>query len=139
MTALRSCPVPGCPNLTAGGRCHRHARTRRGRERRPDATRRGYDGRWRKSRAAFLADHPWCHRCGARATDVHHLDGLGPLGPLGHDPTNFEALCHSCHSRETYMATKRKFGGKKAAPFRKNGKPRKPGTARPKAKPKPKR
>lgn len=79
-------------------------------EGRPSAAERGYDTAWRITRAAFLEDHPLCmsDECGAlplwrrpEATDVDHIDGLGPLGPRGHDPTNLRALCHSCHSKRT--------------------------------------
>ena len=42
-----------------------------------------------------------CIWCGGRATDVDHIDGLGPLGPRGYDPGNCRALCHSCHSWRT--------------------------------------
>lgn len=35
------------------------------------------------------------------ATEVHHRDGLGPLGSRGHDFDNLQALTHACHSRIT--------------------------------------
>jgi 5-methylcytosine-specific restriction enzyme A len=66
------------------------------------AAQRGYDYRWQRFSRAYLAANPACARgCGRRATDVHHIDGRGPLGPRGYDPTNLEALCHSCHSQVT--------------------------------------
>jgi 5-methylcytosine-specific restriction enzyme A len=45
---------------------------------RPSAARRGYDGRWRKARAEFLAEHPLCAHCLAEgrltpATVVDHV------------------------------------------------------------------
>lgn len=43
---------------------------------------------------------PFC-KCGAKATDVHHLDGKGPKGPRGHDHNNLESLCGECHKRLT--------------------------------------
>jgi 5-methylcytosine-specific restriction endonuclease McrA len=39
---------------------------------RPTARQRGYDGKWEKARAGFLAKHPRCFRCGQPATVVHH-------------------------------------------------------------------
>jgi 5-methylcytosine-specific restriction protein A len=92
---LRACTV--CGSLSDKTRCpaHRH------RDRRPSAAKRGYDHRWRQTRARFLRDHPSCASCGAPAVDVHHLDGLGPRGPLGHDPHNLQALCKPCHGRVT--------------------------------------
>lgn len=97
----RVCPVPGCPAITQGGYCEMHARQRRAfyGEYRPDRNARGYDSRWRRTRARFLARHRICERCGKPATEAHHRDGKGPLGPRGHDPLNLEALCKSCHSR----------------------------------------
>lgn len=35
------------------------------------------------------------------ATEVDHVDGLGPLGPRGHDWSNLRALTKRCHSRVT--------------------------------------
>jgi len=32
------------------------------------------------------------------ATEVHHLDGGGPLGSRGLDETNLQALCKEHHS-----------------------------------------
>ena len=71
---------------------------------RPDATQRGYDRKWKRCRAAYLAQYPLCARCLPRvveAVHVHHKDGQGPKGEQGYDPTNLEALCHSCHSKAT--------------------------------------
>ena len=73
---------------------------------RPDATERGYDHKWRKCRAAFLAEHPLCERCDraglvVEAVHVHHRDGQGPLGERGYDFENLESLCERCHNSET--------------------------------------
>ena len=40
-------------------------------------------------------------RCDAPATDVDHIDGLGPQGPAGHDPANLRGYCHPHHSART--------------------------------------
>ncbi len=102
--ALKSCPVTGCPNLTRGGRCAEHEAERKrivdaGR---PTAAQRGYtSARWRSTRRAQLRREPLCRECGKVATDVDHIDGLGPLGPRGHDPENLQSLCRPCHSRKT--------------------------------------
>lgn len=108
--APRPCAAYGCPApATSRGRCAGHAR-RQGANARPNATDRGYDATWRKTRARYLARH-WtceCDDCLALpvnyrpdATDVHHRDGLGPLGPLGHAPENLQAMTHGHHSRVT--------------------------------------
>jgi 5-methylcytosine-specific restriction enzyme A len=104
MRALSVCSNPDCPNTTERGQC-RTCR-RRGDRRRPNSAQRGYDHRWAGTRARYLAEHPMCEDasgCTELATDVHHRDGLGPLGPLGHDASNLEALCHSHHSRRTAL------------------------------------
>lgn len=94
---LRACTK--CGRLTEGNRCPEH----KPKDHRPGARRRGYDNRWERTRHAFLRANPNCHEdgCLERATDVHHLDGLGPKGPRGHDWMNLEALCHAHHSQRT--------------------------------------
>ena len=96
----RVCTDPDCGTLVkGGGRCPTH----RPKDTRPSAAQRGYDARWRATRARFLHRFPDCQwaDCIAPATDVHHLDGLGPTGPAGYDETNLVSLCHSHHSRIT--------------------------------------
>lgn len=107
--ALQVCPTPGCPKLTTGGKCP--ACIAASRTRRPTPSQAGYNSSaWRNASAAYLRDHPYCEctECTAlpplqrdRATEVHHIDGLGPLGPRGLDPDNFAALSKRHHSRET--------------------------------------
>ncbi|WP_213002631.1 HNH endonuclease signature motif containing protein [Winogradskya consettensis] len=96
--AKKVCSTSGCPALVDTGRCdscNGKAEAKRG-----SAAQRGYDARWRRTRAAHLGRHPLCP-CGSIATDVDHIDGLGPKGPRGHDPSNLRSLCHSCHSQRT--------------------------------------
>lgn len=78
--------------------------------RRPNATARGYDARWRETRRQYLATHIYCESDDCMqlpewrrpvAMDVDHIDGLGPKGLRGHDPDNLRAMCHSCHSKRT--------------------------------------
>ena len=74
---------------------------------RPSAARRGYGPRWRRARAAFLAEHPLCTSCRAEgrivpATVVDHVVphrgdrtavlGRGELGT---------GLCKRCHDAKT--------------------------------------
>jgi 5-methylcytosine-specific restriction protein A len=102
---LTPCAEPGCPELTTQTRCPAHHReTRRTADRRrPSSTTRGYDHKWARTRGRYLAHHPICEdgNCTAPAEEVHHLDGLGPLGPLGHKWVNLEALCKLHHGRRT--------------------------------------
>ena len=99
--ASKICSTPGCPEIVDRGRCP--TCTARADHRRGTARQRGYDTRWEAKRAEHLATHPFCQRpgCFTWATDVNHLDGLGPKGPHGFDDTNLEALCHSHHSQHT--------------------------------------
>lgn len=71
---------------------------------RPSARERGYDSGWECTRSAYLMVYPICQHpkgCIQPATDVHHLDGLGPRGPRGHDWANLQGLCHAHHSALT--------------------------------------
>lgn len=104
----KTCAEPRCPTLVAKGEtyCRPHflGRRRAADAKRPSASARGYDSKWRETRASYLRSHPICEDkagCIARATDVHHLDGQGPKGERGHDFTNLQALCHAHHSQIT--------------------------------------
>jgi 5-methylcytosine-specific restriction protein A len=111
--APRPCLSPGCPlPATHKGRCREHhlAARRKADAGRPTAYQRGYDAFWARTRAKYLAAHTRCEcpDCDALpdhdrplADDVHHRDGLGPLGPNGHDHHNLQALAHQHHSRVT--------------------------------------
>jgi 5-methylcytosine-specific restriction protein A len=106
--ALQVCPTPGCPTLTPAGRCAAcQAKASQGRG---SARAKGYDARWDSTRAAYLREHPYC-ACGEcmampvllrpLATEVNHIDGLGPHGPRGHDWSNLQAMTKAHHSRHT--------------------------------------
>lgn len=106
--AWKPCAKPGCNVLVRGAsRCATHGRQT---ERyRGSAASRGYDAEWAAFRNAYIDDH--CHQCGItedeaeQPLELHHLDGLGPLGPRGYDPTNLQTLCKPCHTRETATGT----------------------------------
>lgn len=88
-----------CGRITERKHCDKH----KPRDNRPHSTARGYDRKWQRTRVSYLAAHPTCSDpdCTEPAEDVHHLDGLGPMGPRGHDWDNLEGLCHSHHSQRT--------------------------------------
>jgi 5-methylcytosine-specific restriction protein A len=114
--SLSPCATKGCPTLTRESYCEQHyGEVRRELDsRRPNSAERGYDATWRKTRGAFIKTHPVCQDeagCIATATDVHHLDGLGPKGPRGHDWSNLQSLCHSCHSKVTAREKRQGVGG----------------------------
>lgn len=103
----RPCRIPRCPHdaepRSALCTQHRNEQRRTADSTRPNAATRGYDARWQNTRTAYLTEHPRCQwpGCHRPATDVDHLDGLGPLAPRGHDWTNLRGLCHSHHSTRT--------------------------------------
>jgi 5-methylcytosine-specific restriction enzyme A len=73
---------------------------------RPSATRRGYGPRWRRARAAFLAQHPLCATCKTRgcvvpATVVDHIVPHRGDPALFWDEANWAALCKRCHDAKT--------------------------------------
>ncbi|MGV8832968.1 MAG: HNH endonuclease [Devosia sp.] len=70
---------------------------------RPTAAQRGYDGAWRKLRAAYIAAHPVCEICGKPATDVDHIQPIATHPHLRLEWTNLRALDHACHSRHTAL------------------------------------
>lgn len=107
--APTACKRSGCPGLVVEGVCSkcgplRQASASEHDERRGTAAQRGYGGRWQRVRAMYLRSHPLCARCEregrvSMATDVHHII---PRRDGGADTeSNFEALCHSCHSKVT--------------------------------------
>ena len=107
------CTGPGCGTLVyKGGRCPACLAESRAEldKRRGSSARRGYDAKWQATRRAYLADHPYCEcpECAhlplwnrPEATDVDHIDGLGPKGPRGHDWSNLQALTAAHHARKT--------------------------------------
>jgi len=99
--------MPGCPEMVQGStRCPEHT-VKQDDTYRPNASARGYDGRWRKASRAYLLANPTCCvvGCDRASTDTDHIDGKGPLGPRGYDLSNWRALCHQHHSAITATAT----------------------------------
>lgn len=116
---------PVCPELVTPPTryCAEHDRERE--QDRGSAAARGYDRSWWKTAGRYLATLrarapdglAHCENChvdektakahDARGRGLHvdHIDGLGPLGPRGHDPANLQALCASCHGLETSHQT----------------------------------
>lgn len=97
------CPVPGCPELTRGGRCEAHAR--QSEALRGSASARGYDTRWKRIRKAYLYKNPWCLLCAAQATVADHYPlsrkALRAQGVDPDTPSRLRPLCALCHNKET--------------------------------------
>jgi 5-methylcytosine-specific restriction enzyme A len=73
---------------------------------RPSAARRGYGPRWRRARAAFLAQHPLCAACGAlgrvaAATIVDHVVPHRGDQRLFWDERSWAPACKPCHDAKT--------------------------------------
>ena len=105
---LQVCPTPGCPTLTPTGRCQAcQGKANRARSKPKNL---GRGTAWQRTRGEYLRTHPYCEcpECEQlpallrpRATEVDHIDGLGPNGPRGHEWTNLQAMTKSHHSRKT--------------------------------------
>jgi 5-methylcytosine-specific restriction protein A len=104
---MKTCTTPGCPYLVTKGKCS-ECRSRYDRERGSSASR-GYGISWRAIRRRYLRRNPVCEfeRCSQDATEVHHLDGLGPKGD--NSDANLMSLCNSHHSQIT--ASQHRLGG----------------------------
>jgi len=84
-----------------------HSITRRQRDERPSASRRGYGRKWKRLRILYLKRHPICENPFeitdhiVPATDVDHIIPKRRGGPDRWE--NLQALCHSCHSSKTRL------------------------------------
>lgn len=97
MRAAHVCSYPGCPESVSVGRmCAAHARAVD--RARGTAVERGYGPEWREISRAFLRANPWC-KCGKPSRHTDHIVAKRDGGT--DDPSNLQALCHSCHSRKT--------------------------------------
>jgi 5-methylcytosine-specific restriction protein A len=99
------CSTPHCMKITPRGRCEdcRKSARRQSDRRRDSSGERGYDAKWRRTRARFLYLNPWCSEpgCCERATEVHHVDGEGPSGPNGHKHAFLRGFCKKHHDQRT--------------------------------------
>jgi 5-methylcytosine-specific restriction protein A len=73
---------------------------------RPSAARRGYGARWRRARAAFLAQYPLGAACLAQgrvvpARVVDHRTPHRGSAKLFRDESNWAPACKPCHDRKT--------------------------------------
>lgn len=93
-----------CGNVVASGEtCPCRAKATKERKARSDAKRpsrqtRGYDAEWTKARNDYLAAYPYCRRCGAKASLVHHIVPIRKAPHRRLDRSNFQSLCTACHS-----------------------------------------
>lgn len=115
----RICAAPGCDEYAKDGaaRCEEHlaeaANARRAagvaaKARAEAAAANALYGtaRWKSARLQFLRDNPLCVHCLEvglleTATDVDHIEPHKGDRVKFFDRENWQALCHSCHSRKT--------------------------------------
>jgi len=103
--AASVCPTPGCPAITAGGRCDTCARAAEAK--RGTARQRGYGSQHEtRFRTEVLTRDPVCVLCRTKPSkhaDHHPLDrrDLVAQGLDPNDPARGRGLCHTCHSRQT--------------------------------------
>lgn len=74
------------------------ARKKRHDQNRPSSSERGYNGEWRKLRAEFLRQHPFCAFCGAPAEHVDHKVRHRGEKALLLSWANLQSLCAHCHN-----------------------------------------
>ena len=104
-TQLNRCPIPGCPQLTNGGRCTNHARAAE--QQRGTTTQRGYSSKGHRFfRRAVLRREPICRLCHVRPSTQadhwpHSRRQLVDLGLNPNDPKYGRGLCDHCHHTET--------------------------------------
>jgi len=57
--------------------------------------------RYRRFRAAVIAAHPWCERCGTTADlTIDHIEPMERNLARALDPTNVRVWCRRCNSRK---------------------------------------
>ncbi|TWT91412.1 HNH endonuclease [Neorhodopirellula pilleata] len=106
--ARKSCVICRRSHIGRGSRCDACRGTRQAItpavEARPTAARRGYGRNWRRAAKEFLAEpaNHICKECGERiASQVDHIVPHRGDPKLFWSRSNWQGLCHSCHSRKT--------------------------------------
>ncbi len=103
----RPCSYPGCPELTDGRFCEKHAKEESKHYEQYDrdpAIHKRYGRAWKRIRDRYISIHPLCEQCMKEgritpAEEVHHILPLSHGGT--HSEDNLMALCKPCHSRIT--------------------------------------
>ena len=98
----KTCSYKGCNNPSwSGGRCKYHP-LKKGKPRLKRSPIKKVSGKQAKKnkaysvmRKTFMEHHPLCKRCGAPATDLHHV--FHRTGKAMLDTSTWMSLCRSCH------------------------------------------
>jgi 5-methylcytosine-specific restriction protein A len=88
------------------GYCDRHQRERKVEHSRFYTGGGFYGRRWRRERAQFLAERPFCAKCPELATVVDHIQPHRGNRDLFWDQQgNWQPLCQTCHGVKTARET----------------------------------
>lgn len=102
---MKPCRCPTCPNLTFGTYCDVHKKLY---DKTYDATNRTkenrskYGANWRKVRARYVKEHPFCELClkEGRYVPVEEVHHIVPIKKGGtNEFSNLMSLCQSCHQK----------------------------------------
>ncbi|MDG3575724.1 HNH endonuclease signature motif containing protein [Rhizobium sp. YJ-22] len=90
----------------------RDARERKARfdKKRPSARQRGYTKEWEQASKDFLRFYPYCERCKAPATTVHHKVPHKGNQTVFWDKSNWMPVCKPCHDGPLQSAERRTGG-----------------------------
>jgi len=109
----KPCNAQGCNTLTRNPRyCDAHKdvgkqfEVKQREKQRETSSQRGYSYKWQQARKGFLAKHPLCVECErvgrvTASTDVDHIVPHKGDMDLFWDRSNWQAMCHPCHSTKT--------------------------------------
>ncbi len=101
---LKPCAFIGCRELVRGTRyCEHHTKRAWDDDTRSSAHDRGYDAKWKRTRASYVKKHPLCELCQERGVVspmeiVHHIVPL-IVGGDQYKHSNLQSLCRVCHGR----------------------------------------
>lgn len=102
---LRPCTHPGCPALSATGRCEKHKSNWANHQKGRSSSQRGYGAEWRKVRKFVIdRDQGLCQNCllTGKYTPGKEVDHIIPKSEGGTDsPDNLQLLCIPCHRKKT--------------------------------------
>lgn len=111
------CTDPTCHAIAiAHGRCAAHQRPA-WQHRKDSHWAGGSTRRWRKGRADYLRDHPFCAVCGRIANTVDHIIPIESGGAIW-DRSNWQSLCTEHHDVKTKRERSAHQPNTKESPWR---------------------
>lgn len=106
----RYCSVASCKSMSIEGSyyCSKHKEEFKTPDNRPSARERGYTKEWENTSKEYLLKNPLCVNCLSNGKEVkatvtdHKLNAQG-YPNLFWSESNWQSLCHSCHSIKTAL------------------------------------